>query len=59
MINTLSYDVEDGVADSLEHLWKMIDMEFKAPNLNRSNLFDVTFLQPRSDDSVRTVELVS
>jgi hypothetical protein len=35
----------------------MIDREFYPANLNAANLFELTFLEPFHNDTVRTIEL--
>jgi len=47
-----------GTARGLGDLWGMLDREFRAPNLNERNLFELTFLRPPRDDGVRQVELL-
>ena len=57
LINVFCCDVTDGVADSMDELWRLVDREFRVPNLNPRNLYDLTFLKPPEDDTVRSVEL--
>jgi len=58
LVLTFCRDVEDGEADSLDALWQRLDREFVVPDLNRRNLFDLTFLAEPAHDSVRTVEIL-
>jgi hypothetical protein len=58
LIETFSCDVDDGRSSGLEDLWNLFDQEFQSPGLSVRNVFELTFLQPLHDDSIRTVELV-
>ena len=56
MLKVFNEDVADGETDSIESLWGAIDREFQA-HLNVQNIWDLTFIQPPTDDSLRVVEL--
>ena len=56
LVQLFVYDVADGIADSLDPLWSLIDREFLAPSLNNRNVFELTFLAEPHDDKVRNVE---
>ncbi len=58
LVLTFSREIEDGEMHGIEDLWKMIDREFVAPDLNRRNFYEVTFLKEPADDTLRTVELL-
>ena len=57
LVNIFCTDLEDGVADSIEYLWTMLDREFRAAALNDRNLYALTFLDEPKGDSVRSVEI--
>lgn len=57
LIGSFAFDVEEGEADGLDDLWGAFDREFRAPDLNKRNIWQLTFLTPASDDDVRTVEI--
>jgi len=58
LIDRFCCDVIDGITDSMEPLWIMLDKEFRAPNINARNLHELTFIQQKKDDTIRHVELI-
>jgi hypothetical protein len=58
LIDRFCCDVIDGITDSIESLWIMLDQEFRAPNINARNLHELTFVPESHDDTIRHVELV-
>jgi DNA polymerase III delta prime subunit len=57
LVEAFCFDVEDGLCDGMDALWAMMDREFQCPSLNAKNLSELTFLEPMTGDSIRTIEL--
>jgi hypothetical protein len=59
LVERFCWDVEDGEINSIDDLFGILDREFQAPPDLRNNLYELTFLTPPSDDTLRSVELLS
>jgi len=57
LVERFCWDVEDGEVNSMDELIGILDREFQAPPDLRNNLYELTFLTPPSDDTLRIVEL--
>jgi hypothetical protein len=59
LIENWREDAEDGPAPSFDDLIETLDRELVAPELRPENIYELTYLEPCADDSVRTVEIVA
>jgi len=58
LVKELNEDVLDGELTSLGAFWPVLDREFRSTPLSESNLYELTYLDPPANDTVRKVEML-
>jgi len=59
LIEEFAFDIEKGYARTIEDLWAAFDREFRGGEMTVHNVWELTFLRPRANDSLRTLDIVS